>query len=98
MKSSTGVLTLTHLEDVRDISKGMPERSQMKHKTMIGLYFFAGGLTIIVALRDIFAPGLFAMSGRVNSTGYILVEFAIAITFLVLGAFFVRRGPQWHRK
>jgi hypothetical protein len=70
----------------------------MKHKIMVGLYFFAGGLELIAALRDIFAPGFFAMNGQVNSTRYIIVEFAIAITFLVLGGFFLRRGPQWHRK
>ena len=76
----------------------LPERSKMRHKTMVGLYFLAGGLGFIAALRDIFAPGFFAMSGRVNSTRYIIVEFAIAITFLILGVFFVRRGPQWNRK
>ena len=70
----------------------------MKHETMVGLYFFAGVLVIIAALRDIFAPGFFAMSGQVNSTPYIIVEFAIAMTFLILGVVFVRRGPQWHRK
>ena len=58
---------------------------------MVGLYFLAGGLWIIAALRDIFAPGFFMMSRRVMSTEEIIVEFAIAITFLTIGVLFSRR-------
>jgi hypothetical protein len=63
----------------------------MKHKIRVWLYFLAGGLVLTAVLRDIFAPGFFAMSGRVMSTGYIIVEFAIGITFLAIGVLSSRR-------
>ena len=98
MNFGPGVPRVNQAQDARPRANELPERSQMKHKIMVGLYFLAGGLGIIAALRDIFAPGFFAMSGRVNSTSYIILEFALAITFLSLGAFFLIRGPKWHRK
>lgn len=62
-----------------------------KSKFMLWVYFLAGGLVLTAVLRDIFAPGFFAMSGRVMSTGYIIVEFAIGITFLAIGVLSSRR-------
>lgn len=63
----------------------------MKHKVMVGLYFLAGGMWIIVALRDIFAPGFLAMNGRVISRNQIIFEWAVAVVFLTVGVLSIRR-------
>jgi len=63
----------------------------MKNKIVIGLYFLVGGMWIIVALRDIFAPGFLVMNGRVIGRNQIIFEFAVAIVFLTIGVLSMRR-------
>lgn len=63
----------------------------MKNKIVLGLYFLVGGMWIIVALRDIFAPGFLAMNGRVIGRNQIIFEFAVAIVFLTIGVLSMRR-------
>ncbi|MCU1266930.1 MAG: hypothetical protein JWM21_3248 [Acidobacteria bacterium] len=70
----------------------------MKHKVMPALFYLAGGLWIIAALRDIFAPGFFSMSPRVMSATDIGGEVAVGILFLIVGLSFRKRGPRWNHK
>jgi hypothetical protein len=63
----------------------------VKPKIVVGLYLLVGGMWIIVALRDIFAPGFLAMNGRVIARNQIIVEFAVAIIFLTIGVLSLRR-------
>ena len=63
----------------------------MKHKVIVGLYFFAGVLWFSVALRDIFAPGFLAFNGRVIGRNQIVFEFAAAVVFLAIGVLSMRR-------
>jgi uncharacterized membrane protein YozB (DUF420 family) len=63
----------------------------MKRKIVVGLYFLVGGMWIIVALRDIFAPGFLAMNGRVISRNQIIFEWAVAVVFLTVGVLYIRR-------
>jgi len=63
----------------------------MKHKVMVGLYFLAGGMWIMVALRDIFAPGFFSFHGRVIGRNQIVFELAVAVVFLAIGVLSMRR-------
>jgi hypothetical protein len=67
------------------------ERNQLKHKVMVGLYFLAGALWIMVAVRDIFAPGFFSFHGRAIGRYQIVFELAVAVVFLAIGVLSIRR-------
>ena len=54
----------------------------MKSKTAMWLCLFVGLLWVIVALRDIFAPGFFTISPRVMTRVDIAMELVAAATFL----------------
>ena len=58
----------------------------MKQRITVGLPLLAGVLWVIAGLRDIFAPGFFAMSGRLMSKSYITLEFAVAVVFFAVAA------------
>lgn len=63
----------------------------MKNRNIAWLYFLVGVLWIIVVLRDLFAPGFFAMNNRVVGRGDIIVEVTAAIVFLTIGVLTNRR-------
>jgi len=54
-------------------------------KLTVGLFLFAGLLSLITGLRDIFAPGFFNVSPQVKTRGDIIFQFAAAVTFLAVG-------------
>jgi hypothetical protein len=58
----------------------------MKSKVGIWLFLIAGILWLLVGLRDLFAPGFFSFSGRVVTNSQIVVDFALGVMFLALGA------------
>jgi hypothetical protein len=53
-------------------------------------FLVAGVLYVIAGLRDIFAPGFFNMSPHVPDKSGIILQFALAATFLALAASFRR--------
>jgi hypothetical protein len=48
-------------------------------------------LWLLVGVRDLFAPGLFASNGRVVSMWMIVGSFALGIFFLLLPLAFLKR-------
>ncbi len=60
----------------------------MKHKNItVWGFSFAGVLGVTAGLRDLFAPGFISMSPRFPSTGDIIGQFVVALTFFAVAAF-----------
>ena len=60
----------------------------MKSKVAVWASLVAGLLSVVVGLRDTFAPGFFTMSGSVKGKLDVAMEFAAAATFLFVAAVF----------
>jgi hypothetical protein len=75
----------------------MNSRKMKKHKLVLALYFFAGGMWAMVALRDIYAPGFLSMNGRVISRWQIIFDVAVAIVFLSIGLFSIKSYRGRHQ-
>ena len=56
----------------------------MRKRIVLGLAFLAAVLWLVAGLRDVFAPGFFATSGRVMGTSDIILEFVTAAIFFAL--------------
>ena len=67
-----------------------------KDKIVLALYFFAGGMWAMVALRDIFAPGFLSMNGRVISRTQIIFDVSVAIVFLSIGLLSIKSQRGRH--
>jgi hypothetical protein len=57
-----------------------------KQRIAVVGFLVAGVLYVIAGLRDIFAPGFFNMSPHVPDQSGIILQFALAATFLALAA------------
>ena len=63
----------------------MTQQNEMKLRTIaVWGFLLAGVLGLIAGLRDIFAPGFFNISPRIPSKTDIVLQFALAGTFLAL--------------
>ena len=89
MERASGHGSLRNIERAKKRSCGINQMK--KHKIVVGLYFFAGGMWILVALRDIFAPGFLSFNGRVISRSQIIFELAVALVFLSIGVMSIKR-------
>jgi hypothetical protein len=67
----------------------------MKQRTMVKVWLIVGLLWVAVGLRDVFAPGFFTMSGRVQTTSDIVIEFGVAALFFAMAALsIISRQPK----
>ena len=57
-----------------------------KPKVVMWLSILAGLLWILAGIRDLFAPGLFSISGRTVSGSSIALNFVVGIVFLIIGS------------
>ena len=62
----------------------------MKQRIVVGLCLLAGVLGVISGLRDLFAPGLFTISGQVKGTADIVLGFVAAAFSFGAAALFYR--------
>ncbi len=65
----------------------------MNNKTAMWLNVAVGILWIGIALRDLFAPGLFSFSPNIASNSTIVFDFAAGAAFLLCAFFFRLARP-----